>query len=413
MQALADQLIVDLFRVAVTALALIYMMVGRNPLIGILMVVGVLSGSLNGLLTNEVEKVSSTLVSETLMLLILGIGLALFYGRFFLRKTAGVIVLFLLPVAFSALTLVSNDYDFIQSEAKKYLIFLVFFLVNLSLDWRKFPNLLELSVHTIMVVALAAVLVFWFLGLGYEYGSESFALIPVSVMLVPIAMLFKRANYMKQYCVIIVILVLFGILQPSSKLILIYALIVGILLFEKSAAGIMTIILLPLVLVNGLLIFDDIARHKVFSVISLLEVIPDVFRGNGAVGESVVFVTSAGNIFAELLTVLRLLTDQYFAPIGVGFALTDPFGWLSMANEYAYDASASVSRIFPLHLGVFYLLVWFGPFIFFFLKYSTSFFFLSAFCVLGLSAPSTILLSGIISPFLTRSVQRAFKANTG
>ena len=258
-----------------------------------------------------------------------------------------------------------------------------------------------------MFVSMCGVLVYWITGTGYDYGNNSFALIPVSIMPVPMLLLFRPNRLLQGYSIVILLLLIFGVLQPSSKLILLLIIIFCVALKKGSITGFAALVVVSTVVLNGLLVFDDILRHKVYSVMAIVNAAPGVYGLQSGVDPSLIFITSAGNIFAEFITIIKLLSDFWFFPIGAGFAITDPYGWLSMANEYAYDDSASELKIFPLHLGFFYLLVWFGPFIILLRKYKKAFYFLSAFCLLGLSVPSTILLSGILSPMLKKDTKHA------
>lgn len=397
----------DIFRIISTLLVAIYITLGRDKLVAYSIVIGLLSGSLQGLLIDSVQYHSSSLFSNTLMVLLLACVISACYGKFYYHKTLRLSLMLFIPVLFGMFMFVFGDYHFIQSEAKKYLIFSIFLIASFSLGWEKLPILLEISVHSIMFVSLCGVLVYCITGTGYNYGNESFALIPVSIMLVPMLFLFRPNLLLQKYCMVILLLLIFGVMQPSSKLILLLMMLFVAALKRSSIVAFAFLALVATIVINGLLVFDDILRHKVFSVIAILKAGIGVFWSQSDIDPSLVFVTSAGNIFAEFVTIIKLLSDSWFLPIGAGFAITDPFGWLSLANEYAYDATSSELKIFPLHLGLFYLLVWFGPFIFLLGKSKQTLYFLSAFCLLGLSAPSAILLSGILSPMLKKDMKHA------
>lgn len=369
----------------------------RYSFIGMALICGYLAGSLQGLLIANLTMIEGAYLTTSMTSLLLSMFLVISRGSIKKDDIKFLIIITLIPVLFTGYSFFSSDYYFIYSEFKKFLMFIVFFMVALTFEHTKIKEIIHLSSHAIFGISLVAILAFNVLGIEYDYGGTNYAVIPPSIMLLPLLHLVFQRRIFLFYTLFILLILVFGFLQPSAKLLVILFFVLLFELRKVRLSRIITFAAIALVINFAALEFDDIANYKFFSLLSSLGSIPEIISSGTVVNASVFFYTSAGNVIAEFFTILGVLTNNLFFPLGVGFVVPDLYGWLSFANDAAYDSASTPNAKYPLHLGFYYLMIWYGALIIIFKRFREVLLFLISFSFFALSAPSLILLSAILT----------------
>ena len=158
--------------------------------------------------------------------------------------------------------------------------------------------------------------------------------------------------------------------------------------------------------------FDDMLNHKIFSLLSSFGSIAEIVSSGEVNNAGVFFYTSVGNIVAEFFTVFGVLVENFFLPLGAGFVVPDLYGWLSFANDAAYLPLSTPDAKYPLHLGFYYLLIWYGPLIIIFKNFRKILIFLISFSLFSLSAPSLVFLAAILTTKNTKNLPESICPKT-
>lgn len=293
------------------------------------------------------------------------------------------------------LTVGGSEFRFINSEFLKFLAFLCFCIYAVTLR-RSWDGILDFVAVLMTVLLVLGVALKAFLNIGYSYGGATYMYAPVSAFIVPLVALFHSGR--KYHVLVVLMLVLLGLgyLQPSVKIVLLLALTLTYLGI-RSIGIVPSMLLVAASVVGAFYIYPylpDGLRYKSFSLILLIS-------GNYKELGYLFFTTSAGNIIAELATIVSSLADRLFIPVGAGLSLHDRFGILGLANEFAYPAVAFSSGYFyPFHLGAYYILVWYGICIPVLRPLLISPVFLAVFLLTGMTYKSLIFLAAIVGPHL-------------
>ena len=395
LQVFGSSLSLDMFHFSIILIAGMLWLTDRKNRAILSIVCGYLVGSLQGITLKsgvaDGQIITSTMTALTLAFLSVG-----FRGRFSKKGLLFLALSVLIPVFFGIFSFYFSDYQFIPSEAKKFLLFSVFLVMTVSCASKENIFLWRLLAHTVCAVSLLAILNFLLFQIGYSYGGLVYPIIPVSVTVLPLMYLFTRDSLYLAYTLAMILLIAFGLLQPSAKIMLLIVILSVVALRKFTFYGIVASGVALIVLVYGSLVFDDMLRHKWFSIFSALEAAKNLAFSGSVDDVEILFRTSAGNLIAEFLSVIKLLMDSFFVPYGIGFSISDTLGWLSMANEAAYAPASTENAIYPLHLGVYYLLLWYGPLVLLFLYFREYYFFMTVFIIFSLSAPTLIFLSSIL-----------------
>lgn len=365
---------------------------------GMALICGYLAGSLQGLLIENSIIIEGASLTTSLTSLLLSMFLVISRGSFRKNDIKFLLIIALIPFLFTWYTYVFSDYYFIYSEFKKFLFFIVFLTVAITFEHEKIKDIIYLSAHAIFGISLVAILAFNVLGIEFNYGGTYYAVIPASILLLPILHIIFQSRVFLFYSFFIVLILALGFLQPSAKLIVILSFALLWELRRVRLSRIITFAAFALAISLASLELDDIANYKIFSLISSLGTIPDIISAGAVDNARVFFYTSAGNIIAEFFTVLGVLASNSLFPLGVGFSVPDLYGWLSFANDAAYDLDSTPNATYPLHLGFYYLLLWYGPLIIIFNRFREVLLFLIIFSLFALSTPSLIFLSAILTP---------------
>ena len=379
--------------------------------LGLALICGYLAGSLQGIIISDTQMNEGVILTTSLTSLILSIFLVISRGS--LRKTHlnFLIIIISIPALFTVVSFAFSDYHFIFSEFKKFLMFIVFLMVALTFNHTKIKEIINITSHTIFGTSLFAILAFKILGIEYNYGGLIYAAIPSSILLLPILYFVYQSKILLFYTLFILLILLLGFLQPSAKLLIILFCVLLLELRKVKLSRILSFAAFALVINFAALEFDTNMNHKIYSLFSSFSSIAEIISLGVATNASVFFFTSVGNIVAEFFTVLGVLIDNLFLPLGVGFVVPDLYGWLSYANDAAYNSASTPNAKYPLHLGFYYLVIWYGPLILIFKNFRKIFIFLISFSLFSLSAPSLIFLSAILTTKSTKNLSESIRTN--
>lgn len=328
---------------------------------------------------------------------VLAVALAL--SRLAIQKHnyANLLLIALIPVLAGVLSAAegSGSTRFVSSEFLKFIAFLgfSFYALTTPLPSPKFVRLIGILLGGIVILSIA---LYSGLNVGYSYGGSSYLYVPVAILIVPIVSLYKNDALYVGILFALAILLIFGYLQASAKLVVLLLAASVAVLWRKY--GFPTVLLLAaLAVLVPFYVYPylpDGVRHK---SMSLLILIGGQFRQLGPI----FFVTSAGNILAELWTVIDILWYRYFLPLGAGFAVRDEFGLLSLANQDAYPATAfSSGFFFPFHLGAFYILLWYGVFLPILRPIVSRRLFFIAFVLTGMTYKPLLFICAFLAPIV-------------
>lgn len=286
----------------------------------------------------------------------------------------------IIPVVGFILSLLIADKveTLIFSEFAKFPVFLVFLFYALTRrppeKWAR--QMIAPLTFTVLGVGAFSLM---FLDLGYSYGGARYLYLPASIILIPILCWFWADRILLFLLMVIAALVAVGLVQASARLVVL--IVLGLAGYVGRRAGLAPAAFAATVIVAaGIVAFPflpDGLRFKMSSLVLL------VSGAHFTLGDTF-FFTSAGNMYAEARTVLHVVLINWLTPVGPGFAVPDLFGELSLANPYAYPESAfHQGAFFPLHLGAFYLFLWYGVFVALFLKRMGVAIFLVTFALTG------------------------------
>lgn len=373
--------------------------IGQSALEKVAVVIA--SASLAGLPSGDGELANLYDLSDTLGGISFFTVLALLFGaaRVFEERHNFSVLMLIAVVPLMAgllgLTVGGSEFRFVTSEFLKFLAFLCFCIYAITLR-RSWDEILDFVAVLMTILLVIGVVLKTFLNIGYFYGGATYMYAPVSAFIVPLVALFHSGR--KYHILVVLMLVLLGLgyLQPSMKIVLLLALTLTVL--GIRSIGIASSILLVAASVIGAFYIypylPDGLRYKSFSLILL------VSGGYKELGY-LFFTTSAGNIVAELATIVSSLADRLFIPVGAGISMHDRFGILGLANEFAYPAAAFSSGYFyPFHLGAYYALLWYGICIPVLRPLLISPVFLAAFLLTGMTYKSLLFLAAVVGPHL-------------
>ena len=389
----------DQYRIIFSLLFLISIIIGVEVRLVIAGLLGLLGGTTSGLLITQGLESSSQYYSEATLCWTLGLLLVIKYGKFKTNELCKWVLIYMVPLITTASFIFADHQVVILSEFKKYILFSSFLLFGLGLSHLNLRSLIVPCLASIFLASIIGVATFLIVGKSYNYGGVGFAVLPITLILIPLLDLFFRNSLTGWAVLLVTSFLILGLLQPSSKILILIALS-GFKWFKRRFLFVAPVLVFGAF--YGWAIFegaDDILRHKVFSIGLLIQFF---FGGIDGVLVEQFFFSSAGNIIAEFITVSVMWLENWLLPLGVGVGMVDLFGWLSLANEFTYSAYAAPENLYPLHLGLFYLIMWFGPFIYFFGPQNKFFFTIVVFVLIGMSAPAAIFLSVFLSLALRR-----------
>jgi hypothetical protein len=369
----------------------------RKSFMGMAIICGYLAGSLQGIVIAETEIKDGMILTTTLTSLILSILLVTANGRFLKNDIKFLIYASSIPATFAAASFVLSDYYFIFSEFKKFVMFFAFLTIALTVEHAKQKELLRLTVNAVFAILLFAIFAFFTLGVEFDYGGLRYPAIPPSILLLPLLYMVHQSKILLFYTLFIVLIFLLGFLQPSAKLLIILFCFVIMEVRKLSISSLLLFVTLFLVFNFVSFQFDTMMNHKIFSLVFSFGSILEIATSGEVSNASIFFHTSVGNIVAEFFTVFGLLVENFFLPLGAGFVTPDLYGWLSFANDAAYHPLSKTDAKYPLHLGFYYLMIWYGPLIVIFHNFRKILIFLISFSLFSLSAPSLVFLAAILS----------------
>lgn len=369
----------------------------KKSFIGMALICGYLAGSLQGIVIAETEMKDGMILTTTLTLLIISILLVTANGRFHKNDIKFLIYASSIPATFAVLSFVLGDYYFIFSEFKKFVIFFAFLTIALTVEHAKQKELLRLTVNAVFTILLFAIFAFFIFGVEFDYGGLRYPAIPPSILLIPILYLVHQSKVLLIYTLFILLFLLLGFLQPSAKLLIILFCVLVMRLRKLRISSLLLFVTLFLVFNLVSFQFDTMLNHKIFSLLSSFGPIMEIVSSGEVSKASIFFYTSVGNIIAEFFTVFGILVENFFFPLGAGFVIPDLYGWLSFANDAAYHPLSKTDARYPLHLGFYYLMIWYGPLIIIFHNFRKILIFFISFSLFSLSAPSLVFLAAILS----------------
>ena len=409
-QAFSSSLLIDVFNVLVL-ISTFFFFGFKYSFLGLAIICGYLSGSLQGVITPDATSNEGAYLTSSLTSLILSIFLVITRWSFWKTDLKFLIIAISIPALFTAVSFILSDYYFIYSEFKKFFMFIVFLTIALTFNHTKIKEVILLTAHTIFGISLFAILAFNVLGVEFNYGGSIYAAIPSSILLLPLLYLVFQNRVFLFYTLFILLFLALGFLQPSAKLLVILFFVLLLELRKVHLSRILSFIGF-VILVNFLsLEFDDMMNHKIYSLFSSFSSITEIISSGVVDNASIFFFTSVGNIVAEFFTVLGVLNDNFFLPLGVGFVVPDLYGWLSYANDAAYNSASTPNAKYPLHLGFYYLMIWYGPLILIFKNFRKIFIFLISFSLFSMSAPTLIFLSAILTTKSTKNFSESIRTN--
>jgi hypothetical protein len=295
-----------------------------------------------------------------------------------------------------------NRWDYlVASEFLKFLSFLCFVAYAVTARFSQ-KTVLFLLPLTFLVVLIAALVLHLLFGVGYFYGGSFYAYVPISVFIIPVICLLTPSKEYAFLSACIAALLVLGQIQPSAKIIIL--LVFAAFFISNRQLGIVGSMIAGVLLSVSILVsypmWPDGLRHKGMSVLLLIS------GGYRELGPAF-FYTSAGNILAELMAIIESLRERLFLPLGAGFGIVDHDGRLGLANKFAYPESAFLNGVFyPLHLGAFYLIAWYGilvPVLLPLLRQKTLFL---IFCLTGMTYKPLLFLAAAMPLWNPRSVHR-------
>lgn len=395
-QIFSSSSFVDLFNFSLILIGSLLFIVDKKNILFLAVICGYLTASTQGL-TFESGIKDGQIFTGTITSLVLSILLLIKIGKFSKNKINLLIIVLSLPFLFAIISYLLDDHYFIYSEAKKFIFFFVFLTVALTCHHNQEQLLFKFVVYSIFFVTILSILAYFMFNVSYSYSGINYPIIPISVAIIPLIYIFNKNSLFLKYSLFIVFLFIFGLIQPSAKIIILISFVLVISLAKLKFSGITFVLLFVGLLGFGLLDFDNNMRHKVLTLSSSWDVAINLILSGSVEDSFIFFRTSVGNIMAEFITVIRFLFDSFFLPPGVGYVIPDIFGWLSMSNDASYDIASHADAKYPLHLGIYYLLLWYGPFLIFSYHYFKNIkFFMVSFILFSLSTPSLILLSSLL-----------------
>jgi len=278
-----------------------------------------------------------------------------------LTKSYSIKYIFIFGVI-AVVSLVSYLHGYYFHEIKKGASFILIFFAALYI-LNSIPPLrveaLSRYVSTMLMVGVAIIFLS-FLGYGYfdikyPYGPHEYAILPLGVYAL-IFLSFVNSPNSRFLLFILLSLIVFGkvggILQTSSRDVI-------IILLALLAVGAHKIKIFWALFVLGLgaLIVAkiDVSGNFLYKV----TVFSHLLDPAQLLNDAELLRLSVGNMLAEFYTLLGVLSERYFIPLGFGVSLPDFYGLLSYANSGAYHAVSSEFS-YPMHSGLAYLLIWFG-----------------------------------------------------
>jgi len=396
----------------VILICVIFFVANSHSFMGMAIICGYLAGSLQGIVVTETAMKDGSLLTTTLVSLILSVLLMTANGRFRKSDINFLAYVISIPLVFAAVSYALRDNYFIFNEFKKFVMFVVFLMVALTVDYAKQKEILRLIAHAIFGISLFAIFAFAVFNVGYDYGGLRYAAIPSSALLIPLLYLVYQSKIFFIYTLLILLILVLGFMQPSAKLLVIVSCVLIMEFRELRGRRLFFFMTLALALSFASLELDDMLNHKIASLLSSFAYIAEIVSSGEASNTAIFFHTSVGNMVAEFFTVFGVLVANFSLPLGAGFVVPDLYGWLSFANDAAYLSLSTPDAKYPLHLGFYYLLIWYGPLIIAFANFKKILMFLICFSLFSLSAPSLIFLAAILTMKDTKKLPESTRFKT-
>ena len=388
--------LVDFFNLGILILCITLASFSKYTSVVQALICGYLTGSLQGF-EAEIADAKEGVLSITLTSLVLSSLLITINFNFAKKNFIKVFIIVFIPPIFTLISIILGEYTFVVSEFKKFILFVTYFILAISIKVSNKNLILQAVGVTIIFVSISSIISNHLFGIGFVYGSIVYPIIPATILLIPLIYLLYGLPTYRYYIIFIIILLATGQLQPSAKLLIILLVVIIMELRKLNIWKSTNILILMCILAVSASAFDTNMNHKISSLLSAGNAIYELSTFGTIRDAKVFFHTSVGNIIAEFITIILTIAKNYGAPAGAGMAAVDWLGYLSMANDAAYAESSTPESVYPLHLGVFYLFMWYGPLMIVFKDYRLYELYFFIFIIFAAASPSLLMLSAILT----------------